>query len=112
MSFYDDMRSTASELISEFGTSVTLTRTIKSDYDPITGSSTNTESTIKGNGVFLNYSSTDIDGELIRQNDKKMLFTGDEPKINDTYNSYVIVEVGEINPDVSGVILYTCQMRK
>ncbi len=111
-SFYDRMRSTSTDLISRFGKEVTLTRYEQGVFDPVSGSYSTTEITLTGNGVFLNYSSKDIDGMTVLSSDKKMLYTGEKPAINDSYGDYRIVDYAELNPDESGSILYTCQMRK
>ena len=109
---YANMRALAARLISENGKPITLTRTTNGAYDPATGGATETISNIEGNGVLLKYSNREIDGTTILSSDRKMLYTGTEPKVDDRYINERIVSVMPLDPDESGPIMYTCQLRK
>ena len=71
--FYDDLASTAAEMLAEFGQAVTLTHSAAGTYNPATGTgSAPTVTTQTINAVEEAYSSRSIDGTLIRSGDKKL----------------------------------------
>ena len=71
--FYDDLATTAQELLTEFGGVVMLTVSVPGAYNPATGSTgTPTVSTYSGVGVKLDYSQFDIDGTRIKAGDQRV----------------------------------------
>ena len=57
MSFYEDMRdNVATELIQEFGATHTFTRKVPGEYDPLSGSSTDTSKTYTAMAVKTEFS--------------------------------------------------------
>lgn len=111
MGDYTRQRATALRLIEKSGKPVTMQRTAQGEYDPSTGGSVDTVTSINGYGVMLNFKNTEIDGSNILSGDRKMLYVGDEPKVNDVYINKRVVEANPLDPDESGAIMYTCQMR-
>jgi hypothetical protein len=109
---YANMRALAARLISENGKPITLTRTADGVYNPATGGTSVVTSNIEGDGVLLKYSNKEIDGTTILSSDRKMIYSGAEPKVDDRYINERIVSVMPLDPDESGAIMYTCQLRK
>lgn len=109
---YANMRALATKLITENGKPITLIRTTDGVYDPATGSTGSTTSNVEGNGVLLKYSNKEIDGTTILSSDRKLLYVGTEPEVNDRYVTERIVNVDPLDPNESGVIFYSCQLRK
>lgn len=112
MADYSAQRAIAQQLITDAGKAVTLTRVTKGDYDPATGGNAETTSTLSGNGVFLRFSNREIDGTTILSSDRKLIYYGAEPKVNDIYGFERVINVKPLDPDESGAIMYTCQLRK
>lgn len=112
MSKYSSQATLAEKLISMKGVPVTITRTTAGAYDPVTGGVTSTTTTLSGNGVFLNYTIRDIDGTNVLTGDRKVLYTGQEPKKGDYIGDEQIISVMPLNPDNSTAIMYTLQVRQ
>ena len=113
MGDYTRARATAKKLLKKFGKTITLTRTIAGTYDPATGGTTgDTVTNPSGLGVLLKFSNQEIDGTTILSSDRKLIYAGDELKVNDKYINERIVSVSPLDPDESGAIIYTCQLRK
>lgn len=109
---YASMRTLANRLISENGKPITLTRSTDGVYDPSTGSTSPVDSSVSGNGVLLKYSNKEVDGTAILSSDRKMLYVGEAPQVDDSYVNERIVSVMPLDPDETGSIFYTCQLRK
>lgn len=113
MSFYANLRTSALATLTKFGKSITFSRTVSGGYDPATGGTTgDTTETATGVGVLVNYKNIEIDGTTILASDRKIIYSGEEPQINDSYSSWRVVAVNPIDPDESGNIVYICQVRK
>jgi hypothetical protein len=117
MSFYQDMQSTAAELLTEFGQAVTLSRQTAGAYNPATGAAAVTVTTQTGTGAIFDYGSRDIDGTLIKQGDKKLLLAAlgiTAPQVDDTVTVngvvYTIVLIKALNPAATAV-MYICTIR-
>jgi len=85
MSFdYTELQTVATELIGEFGGNVTITHVTVGTHDAITGvisGVTTTQQTVKA--VLFDYTNKEsgaanIDGEVIRSGDKKMLVSAND----------------------------------
>lgn len=109
---YANMRALATKLITDNGKPVTLNRTTDGAYDPTTGSTSEVSSTVIGNGVLLKFNNREIDGTAILSSDRKLLYVGEAVQVDDRYNGWRVVNFEELDPNESGVILYTCQLRK
>ena len=109
---YANLRTTATRLLTNNGKTITLTRETDGAYDPSTGGSTVVTTNPAGVGVLVRYRNNEVDGTTILSSDRRLIYTGDEPKIDDRYGVERIVDVFPIDPDESGVIVYTCQLRK
>lgn len=112
---YDDARATALELLKEFGNDLTLVRedNTPANYDPITGTyPDNPDIILFGTGVLLNFKKNEIDGTNVQVTDRKLLYQGDALEIGDLFNSWRVHNFMNLDPDESGTILTTAQMRK
>lgn len=112
MGDYSSQRATALKLLKKFGKVITVSRSVAGEYDPATGTTSDTEETATGYGVLLKFSNSEVDGTTILSSDRKLLYTGEELKINDKYVNERIVSVSPLDPDESGAIIYTCGLRK
>ena len=113
--FYDDMRQTTLDLLTEFGKPVELLRVSNDpgDYDPVEGTFTPApDTTLTGVGVLLDYAASEINGSSILATDRKMLYQGDALLVDDKYNNYRAYWIDNLDPDESGTILVTVQLRK
>jgi hypothetical protein len=73
---YAAMALTADELLTEFGSSATLTRTTAGAYDPSTGTSTpETTTTQAVTAVCIDYAAEFVDGSLIVRGDKQVFLS-------------------------------------
>lgn len=89
MSFdYSEIAAMASEMLAEFGTSVSVSRVTPGSYDPSTGSnSAGTTETWATNGLRLEYADAEIDGQQVQRGDLRILLavvTGLDPKSGDS----------------------------
>lgn len=119
MSLYNDLSAEVMRLLSEFGQSVTITRSTPGAYDHATGLVVLTTSTQSGIGAVFEYKSgvTLFDGNLIQQGDKKLLLGAvslTAPIIGDIVIangiSYEIKSIKEINP-ANSIVMYICNIR-
>lgn len=115
---YARLRITANRLLTQQGKAVSFTRTVQGDFDPTTGEATTTTTTIDGVGVILPYglitrfASSEQAGVTIQQGDRKMIYNGPAPAVDDLYGDERVVAVDPLDPDESGGIIYTLQLRK
>ena len=114
MGDYSGNRATTLRLLTKFGKSVAFEREESgSVYDPVTGTSSGGSTLIlTGVGVILNFSQHDIDNASILSDDKKMLYQGDALNVDDKYGEFSIYHLSNLDPDESGTILTTVQLRK
>jgi len=115
---------TSNRLLEQFGQVVTITHVEPGTYDPATGGVTNTTTTQLGSGIIMQWETRQIDGELIKTNDKKLLLSplntlGSEltaPVLGDTITDVTgtvytfVVPLKTINP-AGTTILYECNVR-
>ena len=109
---YTKLRATAQRLLASNGKAITMVRTIDGAYDPATGSTGATTINVSGVGVLLKYSNKEIDGTTILGSDRKLIYSGDELQVDDQYINERVVSVMPLDPDETGAIIYTCQLRK
>lgn len=115
---YVRLRDTAKRLLTQQGKAVTFTRTVQGAFDPATGSTTTTTETVDGVGVVLPYGlitrfgTSEQAGTVIQQGDRKMIYNGPAPAVDDLYGDERVVAVDPLDPDESGGIIYTLQLRK
>lgn len=85
MSFYDEMAATATELLTEFGAPVTLTRVTGGRIDPITGVVTpGTDDTQTTIGMLKKFPDNLIDGTRIQSGDRTLILDASvEPLMTD-----------------------------
>ncbi len=120
MSFYARMAITALEQIADKGRIVTLVSQGSNSYDPAAGTFTRgTEAEQSVRAVFASYKAADVDGELIRAEDKYCLIaassrTGEpttEDKIKEGSTEWSVVRVDVVKP-ADTAILYKLQVRR
>jgi len=111
---YASQRATALRLLIKFGKSVSLVRESSGGtYDPGTGVTSGAVSlTLTGSGVLLNFNNSEINNDTILSTDRRLLYQGDALQIGDMYGNWRVYSVMELDPDESGTILTTAQMRK
>tara|TARA_Y100000310_G_C20489012_1_gene718220 strand:- start:282 stop:632 length:351 start_codon:yes stop_codon:yes gene_type:complete len=111
---YPNTKAVTLSLLTKFGKTLSLER--ESDggvFDPATGGITGGGTTIlNGVGVLLNYSNTERNNSDVQSTDRKLLFQGDALEINDKYGDYRVYQIMNLDPDESGTILTTAQLRK
>ncbi len=117
MSFYANLAATARRLLTQFGTDVTLTRTTTGEYDPATGSASQTTTTYTGKGARFDYTQREIDGTMIRVGDQRVYLEVDGfvmPQTGDTLTLggrvYQVVAARSVDPALTAV-LYDVQVR-
>ncbi len=116
MSFdYNELASTASEMLVEFGKAATLKRIVTGAYDPSTGTAPVTTTSLNTNAAVFAYDQKYIDGTLIKQGDQlAYLDPNVEPKQGDKLawqgKDYVIVAVKPVAPAGLAVI-FEAQIR-
>ena len=111
---YDDARATALELLTEFGNPITLTRINSGGaYDPGAGGFAGGSTLVlNGIGVLLGFNNSEINGTEVRATDRKLLYQGDALIIGDTFDKWRVHAINNLDPDESGTILTTAQLRK
>lgn len=118
MTFYDDMASTASSLLSQFGSVVTIYRESGQSVDPVTGEFTRfIVDTLKTKGITVAITQEDRNafGD-VQGNDRVMVLDGSQaPKEGDTVEvagqGWSIVRILETNP-AGTPLIYRVLIRK
>jgi len=120
MSIGDDLQGDVAQALIEFGRAVTLRKIVPGAYNEADGSTAAATTTDHATtGLLLAYSDRVVDGELIKQNDRRCILKVQglsvAPEINDrvvvgsdvyTVISFKTVEIGGV------VVLYTLQVRR
>ena len=111
---YPGIRNTSPNLLTKFGKAVILTRSDNGgSYDPATGGiSGGSTLSLDGVAVLLSFDKNEIDGEHVRAEDLKMLYLGDILAVGDVYDNYRVHAINELDPDQSGTLLTTVQLRQ
>ncbi len=121
---YTRMTATAKRLIEKNGRTVTLRHKVEADADgdrpwaETTGKSVEADAV----GVFLDYTLAEIDGELIRRGDQKVLFAATSEELEGTHvEDFDEVDDGGVIWKIQGVeplcpgdtcLMYTMQVRR
>lgn len=114
--FYDDMAQTARELVDEFGRTITLRRVNPGAYsaasDSFSGASS-VDHTVKA--VFTSFKAQEIDGEIIRRDDKRVILAGIAPLVGDQIleetTTWRVLSVETVKPGDTD-ILWKVQARR
>ena len=121
MSLYENMANTALKQINDKGRSISIVSPGTDQvYDPATDSFTaGTDTALTVKGLFTQFAKKDIDGELIKTSDKRVLIaasslaaapeTGD--KITDGGITYNVMNTDTVQPGDTA-ILYMVQVRR
>lgn len=114
---YDAMQATASRLLDKFGSQTTVRVVTGKTYNPATGSNDKTYTNATGNGVTVNFRNSEIDGDLVRSSDIKLIIENltTEPVVDSEVTVrggvYRVMDVMPLNPAGTNLI-YTLQLRK
>jgi len=117
MTFQTDMYAVAYDILSELGQTITFTRDVVSDMNPMTGDVIDTTDTsYTGVGYPSNYNTYQIDGSVIQRDDVLLILnTPDAPLENDIFvingKSYTALTIQNITAQ-GGNILYKVQLRQ
>lgn len=127
MGFYEEIRQdTVLPALQEFGAPMSVTIQTPGTIDEVLGSvGAATEISYPGQGLLINYSVKEIDGQVVQRGDKKVLFMFDDPTVTvlegtnmpitaflgESTDLYTIQNVDSLAP--GGVaVMYTLQVRK
>ena len=85
MSFYSELATTATRLLTEKGETATFTRTSPGTFDPVTGTSSGQNVTTFTAKVYpSDFSVSQVNGKSILSGDKKLIVqAGNKPAVND-----------------------------
>lgn len=116
--FTDNITTTARTLLTKYGESVAFVREAEGAYDPATSSTgADTTTNYSGYGVPTQYNRADIDGDLIKASDIRLIVekTNTEPNVGDTctvdgtvHRVLAVTPIKVTNID----IIYILQIRK
>ena len=111
---YEAERQSAFELLTEFGKTVVLIREDDGGiYDPGPGTTSGGSTlNLNGVGVLLNFKRSEVNNTTVLTTDRKLLYQGDALEIDDKYNGWKVYALNNLDPDESGIILTTAQLRK
>lgn len=118
MSFQSDMAATAHQLLTEFGTTGVLVKSVAGAYNPDTGTSTPVETNYTITLYEEDASGTDIDGTQVNAGDKLAMISTSgtvQPETNDriTYQSASWQVVSSTRENANGLaVIYYVTMRK
>jgi hypothetical protein len=118
MSFYTDLRTMADGLLTDKGTTLTLTKKTSGTYDPATGSATVTETAYSITAAVFDYPQRVIDGTRIQHGDKKVLVSCEgltvDPDVDDAVTissvSHQVVRARKISP-AGEIVIWELQVR-
>ena len=126
---YSGLQDTATAMLKNFGTTLTLIKAVPGSFDPATGADATAQvHTCEVFAVFVGVSTKYKDKFTIQSGDSIALvapkggtfisppahyFPGQEviPEQNDILNGWTILDVEEVNP-AGTVVLYKCHVRK
>jgi len=117
MTFYSEMASTSSRLLTDYGQTVTISRTAGKNIDPVTGVVTpGTTTTYSVYGVTTEYKAGEIDGVLIHHGDKKLIIdTTVDPLLTDMVSiggvTHAVISIESKNP-AGTALVHILQIRK
>lgn len=115
MSFYGTMSGVATDLLSQFGQTVTV-RTYTENYDPVTGKNTRTPHDSTTMGVFDNFSWEYMQTHEVKTGDRNLYI---DDSVTPELSAKIVVgteewSIANIEPVKPGgdVVLYQLQLRK
>lgn len=116
MSFYDDMASTAKEMLSEFGQDVLIIGREDVSTDPVTGIESGNERLRKTIGIMKTYPDNLIDGTRIKSSSRLLTLTADvKPEISDVImfdgEEWAIDDIKTSNP-AGTVLVYSVMVSR
>lgn len=117
MTIYDNLRATATKLLTKYGQIVTLSRETVSSYDPVLGVPTSSTAEYTGYAAMFDYQLSEIDGQTIQRGDARLLLQviSIEPKNGDnvTVNGiqYSVINATILAPGGAAVV-YELQLRR
>jgi hypothetical protein len=118
MAFYDEMAALALELLTEFGSSVSIYRVDGRAIDPVSGAVTaGTPSTLTTTGVMRSYKSELVDGVNVLRGDRELVLSNEQtPTLSDLIvfgsDKWRVINVSTVRPDNATAIVHFVQVRK
>lgn len=114
---YDKYAVKARTKISQYGSTVHITRVTEGSYNKETNAYSDTKVDIYGAGIQDNLDLSKVDGKNILAGDVMLMCVLEaEPKVDDSLEwggaSYNVVNAYPMSPDGSTVIYYTLQLRR
>ena len=119
MSFYSEMAEMATELITEFGQDIVITRETGEIINPVTGEveveASSQEYNVKG--IMKKYPENLINGKRITSSDREIIMEASvvEPLITDTISinnqEWPIIDITSINP-AGTPLIYSVRVRR
>jgi len=115
--FYADMAATAKDLLTDFGKTITLTRTTGTTYDPVTGATVaGTDASVTTTGLIKPYPDKLIDGTRIQSGDRELVLSNEQtPTMDDKPNidgqQWSIINIKTVKPDDATPVVFFCQVR-
>ena len=119
MADFTSEKQTAYDAIVENGTTITLKKYTVGTYDPVTDSSTGaTWTNYSHYGVLSRYKQIDIDGDMIRKGDMKVLIPAlnldieveEGDKIRVLSKDWIVIDPGTVQPSADPII-FKAQVR-
>ena len=117
-SFYSQLASVASRILTDKGKSLTFTRVSGGTFDPVAGETTGDSTTnYTGYGAAFNYNKSEIDGTIVQNGDIRLLLedTATAPILEDTVTiDSIIYTVKNVTPTSPAgvVVMYELQLRR
>jgi len=113
---YTGLKTTATNLIQNFGGTVSLVVITPGTYNTATGETDNTETETEVSGVKIDFNKNEIDGTIVKANDIKIYLPADTTisktdKIKLSGNTYNIIDIKEVKPGDT-ILYYELQVRK
>ena len=81
--FYNDMAQVMTDLLTEFGQTVTIKRISGETLDPLSGASGGTTTELSATGVLTDYKSHLIDGTVIQMGDRLLVMDNTQSPLQD-----------------------------
>jgi len=116
MSFnYQPLLSSASNLLQKFGQQFTFTRTTVGNFNPATGTTSNSSSTFTKYACLFDYTDNEKANSLVQEGDRRMLAEAYDYIVNDkvTVGSdvYRVISISDIQPGATKMAV-NLQIRK
>ena len=112
------MVATATALINHFGATTIITRTTGATFNPGTGGYTGgSVTTLTGKGVRMKFDNSEIDGEIVKRGDFRLLFGAalGAPEVDDNVefsgNDYRVMQVLATSP-AGTAVMYDIHCRR